>query len=215
MELIKEDKKLFYRIIGTLNDFMPYLDEVKRKFEECSGFTFTVDTWREIKNGNLQQIKDDVLSKVNDELSRSGVENTILRNQAVESIANRLPEFEETARQLLNYRPSKDYPVLTVSDINFSGKSFFVSEETQEQIREKYCRLYLNEKDDIAMELYEYANRIAETATKLRQRLKAGGMFIHPYNDAWILGFITDKGDGYEAHIPEINHVAKAIRKNQ
>src|SRR5690606_16693697 len=123
----------------------------------------------------------------NDELTRSGVENKILRKQAIDAISNQLPEFEEEASRLLNFQPSKDYPVLKITDINFSDERFFIAEETKEEDAEKYCRTYLDEGDEIVMELYEYANQLAETSTNLKRRLKNGGVFVHTYSDAWIL----------------------------
>src|SRR5690606_6572623 len=122
------------RILGTFDDYRPHLKRVKEKYEACSGFTFTADTWKDIQNGNLEKLKDDVINRVNDELTRSGVENKILRKQAIDAISNQLPEFEEEASRLLNFQPSKDYPVLKITDINFSDERFFIAEETKEEV---------------------------------------------------------------------------------
>lgn len=213
MKLIRENEILLSRILGTFDDYRPHLKRVKEKYEACAGFTFTADTWRDIKNGNLEKLKDDIINRVNDELSRSGVENKILRKQAIDAISNQLPEFEEEASRLLSFRVSRDYPTLKITDICFSDERFFITEETKEEILEKYCRTYLNDECPITMELYELAARLAETATKLKQRLLDEGIYVHPYNDAWILNYITDQDKGYQPNVPEVNHVAAAIKE--
>jgi len=214
--LISTNERLFTQIIGTFTGYLPYLKAVKNQFESSTGFDLTPETWKLIRNGNIEQLKVDVLEQVNQQLDKANMFNRLLRAQSIEIFQNSFPSFELAVERLYTYQPTSDYRSIQISEIEYANGQFFIAEQTKENLKEQYCRVYLDEDDPEAMELYKYAQDIANAASALKQKLLAEGLFVRKDRDEWILNFISFLSDTeYGPNVEIINENANAIRKKR
>lgn len=170
--LIHENKDLLIQISRDLKQYLPLLEQVKKSYENLKLGDFSQDILNEIVKSGTRQIQNRFDESLEDQIDKSGIENSILRDNILKGSEKLFVEFSENCKELKRFKPEtfsrNNYLKLNV--ISFENGTFYLTDENKEQILENECRIYLeNEKEK---ELFENLQNFIEAFNKVSENLK-------------------------------------------
>lgn len=169
--LIHENKNLLLEISSDLRQYIPLLEQVKANYENLKLGDFSNDILKQIVITGPGQIEKLFNESLNDQIEKSGISNTILKNNILKGSEQLYFSFLEKIKELKRFKPEtysrNNYLKLNV--ISYLNGSFTLTDENKEQILERECRIYLENQKDF--ELYENLKKFIESYEKLNENL--------------------------------------------
>lgn len=225
--LIKEDLYLFKQIATDLKQFMPVLNEIKASFEALEIGAFTNEIFKETVLLGPKKYMEIYIQNLNNQLDKIGITNSIIRQNAIKDHEKVIERFKKAVDDAKRFYPeiySANRPKLTLKFISFQGGLFIISKEDKEMILETFCRIYLD--DDQEIEILETANELQKNFNKYLDILNSSGINVFDkflsLNHIFIIneeGKVEIKMEGvksistwkkrHEAHILERNERSK------
>lgn len=171
-QLLHENSDLLNEISFDLKQYLPLLEQVKITYENLQLEKFSDEILKEIVNTGTGQIEKLFNDSLNNQIEKSGISNTILKNNILKDSEQLYFSFLDKTRELKKFKPEtysrKNY--LKLKFISYVNGSFILTNENKEQILESECRVYLeNEKD---LKLYENLKKFIESYNELSDNLK-------------------------------------------
>lgn len=208
-KLIFQDEALAGKILSDLKQYLPLLNAVKAGYKGLHLGPFDNQIFGElVQQGTdrIAQVYDDSLQQ---QLSKSGITNPILRKTALAGTMVPWNQLTEALTDLRHFTPAQSSTesriTLPLEAICFENGAFTVSAESQEQIIEDFCRIYI-----LSMEeelFYNAFAAIADARNKLWELVEASGLRmelpLHHSHRPLDRFFKTDEKD-MKTPIPEI-----------
>ncbi len=170
--LIHENKNLLFEISTDLNQYSPFLEKVKKSYENLQLGNFSNEILKKIIKSGTEQIEKSFTESLNDQIEKAGISNTILKSNILKDSEQLYFSFLENTRELKRFKPEtySRRNFLKLNVISYLNGSFTLTDENKEQILENECRTYLeNEKD---FELYENLKKFIEAFNTVNENLK-------------------------------------------
>lgn len=177
--LIKEDLYLFKQIATDLKQFMPVLNEIKASFEALEIGAFTNEIFKETVLLGPKKYMEIYIQNLNNQLDKIGITNSIIRQNAIKDHEKVIERFKKAVDDAKRFYPeiySANRPKLTLKFISFQGGLFIISKEDKEMILETFCRIYLD--DDQEIEILETANELQKNFNKYLDILNSSGINV-------------------------------------
>lgn len=177
--LIKEDLHLFRQIVTDLKQFMPVLEELKSSFEDLQIGAFTNETFKQIiLLGHTKHI-DIYVKNLNNQLDKAGITIQIIRQNAIKDHEVVIERFKKAVNDAKRFYPeiySANRPKLVLKFISYQDGVFVISKEDKEMILETFCRIYLD--DDQEIEILETTKVLQENFNKYLDILSSSGINV-------------------------------------
>lgn len=152
-KLIFQNDKLFSTILNDRYQYQKNFEAVAKAFLELGIGPITEEVYGQIVTDKARDIYAPYYEQLNKELDRTGVTNKVLRNTVLQGAEEPLREYHQAVDAFLstdvtkdNYGRSKDrekYAFLEISDLTFLDGELIVSDDTKEDLLDKYCRVYV------------------------------------------------------------------------
>ena len=225
--LIKEDLYLFKQIATDLKQFMPVLKEIKASFEALEIGEFTNEDFKKIVLLGPKNYMEIYIKNLNNQLDKLGITIPVIRQNAIAGSEKLTERFKKAIDDAKRFQPeiySANRPKLTLKFISYEKGLFVISKEDKEMILETFCRIYLD--DDQEIEILETANELQKNFNKYLDILNSSGINVFDkflsLNHIFIIneeGKVEIKMEGvksistwkkrHEAHILERNERSK------
>ena len=177
--LIKEDLHLFRQITTDLKQFMPVLNELKSSFEDLQIGAFTNETFKQIiLLGHTKHI-DIYVKNLNNQLDKAGITIQIIRQNAIKDHEVVIERFKKAVNDAKRFYPeiySVSRPKLVLKFISYQDGVFVISKEDKEMILETFCRIYLDDNQEI--EILETAKELQKNFNKYLDILNSSGINV-------------------------------------
>lgn len=177
--LIKEDLHLFRQIATDLKQFMPVLNEIKASFEGLEIGAFTNEIFKETVLLGPKKYIEIYVKNLNNQLDKLGITSSVIRQNAIKDHENVIERFKKAVDDAKRFYPeiySANRPKLTIKFISYEKGLFVISEEDKEMILENYCRIYLD--DDQEIEILETTKVLQENFNKYLDILSSSGINV-------------------------------------
>lgn len=177
--LIKEDIYLFREIAKDLKQFMPVLNELKASFEDLQIGAFTNQAFKQIILLGPTKHMEIYVKNLNNQLDEAGIKIHIIRQNAIkdhESIVERFKKAVNNAKSFYPDTYAVSRPKLVLKFISHENGLFVISKEDKEMILETFCRIYLD--DDQEIEILETTKVLQESFNKYLDILKSSGINV-------------------------------------
>lgn len=177
--LIKEDIHLFRQIATDLKQFMPVLNEIKASFEGLEIGAFTNEIFKETVLLGPKKYIEIYVKNLNNQLDKIGITNSIIRQNAIKDHEKVIERFKKAVDDAKRFYPeiySANRPKLTIKFISYEKGLFVISEEDKEMILETFCRIYLD--DDQEIEILETTKVLQENFNKYLDILSSSGINV-------------------------------------
>ena len=225
--LIKEDLHLFRQIATDLKQFMPVLNEIKASFEALEIGAFTNEIFKETVLLGPKKHMEIYVKNLNNQLDKLGITSSVIRQNAIKDHENVIERFKKAVDDAKRFYPeiyTANRPKLTIKFISYEKGLFVISKEDKEMILETFCRIYLD--DDQEIEILETAKELQKNFNKYLDILNSSGINVFDkflsLNHIFIIneeGKVEIKMEGvksistwkkrHEAHILERNERSK------
>lgn len=150
--LINENRNLFNKISSDLKEFQPLLNELKVCYEALEISSFTNDVFKKLVLVGTNEFKEKYIEKLNSELDKAQITSSLIRKNAIESYKEVIIKLDKALQETKSFRPviyaNESRPRLTLNFITFEN-GFLISKYDKEDILETYCRIYLDNEDEI------------------------------------------------------------------
>lgn len=149
--LVFEDQELLSEILRDLRFFKPSLEKLKTAYESLEIGQFTDEILDELVLEGTGKIFERHTKSLNDQLDKTGVVNTKLREFVLQGTDGPKAALREALTELRSIKPepptsitaSARTKVLPLELISFDGERFFISDSDKDWLTEAYCRDYL------------------------------------------------------------------------
>ncbi len=182
-QLIYQNDNLLSEIITDLSQYKPLLNAVKTTYEKLQIGNFSNDTLQEITQRNIDGIDKIYFQKQEDDFSKMGVSNEIIKQNVLNGANDLFNEFLIATNNLKKFKPTtySRHHVLRPNQISFEDNVFYISDENKEHILESCCREYLQSEKDF--ELYNNLNALIEAYDKVSDNLKDLNFMFSPQRE--------------------------------
>lgn len=197
--LIKENKGLFTEIAKDLKQFIPLLNELKSSYEALEIGPFTNDYYKELILLGPEKYVQKYIKSLNDQLDKMGVKNSIMRKNAIKDHESVIEKFRSSVLNAKRFNPetySATRPKLTLKFISYED-GFCISKVDKEMILETYCRIYLDNEEEI--KIMDSIKALQLGFNQYLEILKNSG--INGYNKFLLLGHVFKINNEGEAEI--------------
>lgn len=194
--LIKEDNHLFRQIAQDLKQFMPVLNELKSSFEALEIGALTNETFKQIILLGPTKYMEIYVKNLNNQLDKLGITSSVIRQNAIKDHEAIIERFKKAVNDAKRFYPeihSANRPKLVLKFISYQDGLFVISKEDKEMILETFCRVYLDNEQEI--KLLEKAKVLQENLNEYLEILENSG--ITSFNKFLSLGevlMINDEG---------------------
>lgn len=175
--LIEENKAKYIEIVKDLKQFMPVLNELKASFEALEIGEFTNDDFKRIILVGPTNYIEIYVKNLNNQLDKAGITIQIVRQNAIKNHEFVIERFKKAVENAKRFSPeiySANRPKLPLKLISFEDGLFVISKEDKEMILETFCRIYLENEEEI--KLYEISQNLANALTKYFEALSLSGI---------------------------------------
>lgn len=150
--LIKEDKEKFNEISQDLKQFLPILNELKDSYEAFEIGPFNNEVFKKLLLVGSAEFEEKYIDKLNNELDALKISSSIIRKNSIEGHKINIIKLQEVLQKVKSFRPrvisTEGRPVLKINQISFDNK-FHISEIDKENILDAFCRIYLEDENEI------------------------------------------------------------------
>ena len=177
--LIKEDLHLFRQITTDLKQFMPVLNEIKASFEGLEIGAFTNEIFKETVLLGPKKHIEIYVKNLNNQLDKLGITSSVIRQNAIKDHEKVIERFKKAVDDAKRFYPeiySANRPKLTIKFISYEKGLFVISKEDKEMILETFCRIYLD--DDQEIEILETTKVLQENFNKYLDILSSSGINV-------------------------------------
>lgn len=215
--LLFEDKPLMNEICGDLNQYLPFLNRVKKNYDNLEMGAFSNEIFKEIVLKGIVGIEDNFTKYLENQMEKMDVTNSVLKQNLLNGCKPLFQRFVDSVNELKKFKPDTYSRVtgLKLKFISFKNEVFYLSENDKEEILENNCRVYLeNEKE---LELHKDLTKFIEAFEKVSNNLK-NLKFAHNYRTGEEITAISNtflefKNDKYSI-IPGSIPFASRYREN-
>lgn len=159
--LIKEDLEQFKEIAKDLKQFMPVLNQLKESFESLEIGPFTNEVFKKINLLGSKYHVEIYIKNLENQLDKLGIKSSLMRENTIKDHEQIIENFKKAVDNAKNFYPqifTSNRPKLTLKFISFENGLFVISKEDKEMILEDFCRLYLENEDEI--KLYNISKKL-------------------------------------------------------
>lgn len=160
--LIKEDVNLYREIAKDLKQFIPVLNELKASYEALEIGTLNNDVFKQIILLGPTNHTELYIKNLNAQLEKIGITSSIVRENAIKNHEYIIERFKKAVNDAKKFYPeiyTANRPKLVLKFISFQGGLFQISKEDKEMILESFCRIYLENEEEI--NLYDISQKLA------------------------------------------------------
>lgn len=189
--LIKEDQERFKEIAKDLKQFMPVLNEIKASFEALEIGEFTNEDFKKIVLLGPKKYIEIYVKNLNNQLDKLGITISVIRQNAIKDHENVIERFKKAVDDAKRFYPeiySANRPKLTIKFISYEKGLFVISKEDKEMILETFCRIYLD--NDQEIEILETVKKLQEVFNQYMEILDNSG--IKHFNKFLSLGDVFE-----------------------
>lgn len=175
-QLIFEDKELLAQMLDDLKGFRPHLNKMQTAFERLEIGEFSEQIMQTIKTKGTNPIEIDFNEALAQQLDKSGITSKAIRENLLKNSNEVFIKFKQAVNDARSYtprvysleqRPTLDFAMITY---NNNTRTFFVDEKAKEDIKDNYCRVYLQ--TEAEKTLYEALNGLLEAQKNVRTLLE-------------------------------------------
>lgn len=177
--LIKEDNHLFRQIAQDLKQFMPVLNELKSSFEALEIGALTNETFKQIILLGPTKHMEIYVKNLNNQLDKLGITSSVIRQNAIKDHEAVIERFKKAVNDAKRFYPeiyAANRPKLVLKFISYQDGLFIISKEDKEMILETFCRIYLD--DDQEIEILETTKVLQENFNKYLDILNSSGINV-------------------------------------
>lgn len=177
--LIHTDDKLFADIKRDINRFIPRLEKMKTTYEALEMGTFTSDVMTKLKNNGSNSIETEFYQLIKKQLDAAGITLKLIRQNMINGSENTIVEFKNAFREVQTFEPPQyginQRPVLNFRQISYNNKTkvFEIDAETQGNILETYCRIYLDNENE--KNIYDSLQNFVKAQYDVKNSLAVAG----------------------------------------
>lgn len=151
-KLIHDNVAMYNAIAGDLNKYMPSLRLLKQAYDALEIGDFNDAIFSDIKKNGIEKILLDFDKNLQSQLDKSGIKNSNLRRVALEgsetakaNLTNAYEALKTVTIDIPAYGVQRS-KTLDLKDISFIDGTFKIADP--EQVKEQFCRVYLEDQDD-------------------------------------------------------------------
>ncbi len=169
-ELYFEDTVKFQKITVQLVQFNLELEKLKTSYEDIKIGDFTNSIFKELISDGINGTELKFSKYLENELSKIKSLPDFMKDDMIERYLDKLDPLKSALAMVKSFRPAVPYtpgvPQLSVEYISYANFSpvFFISDGDEERILEKYCRIYLETKEE--KRAYEALSNLCESYKK-------------------------------------------------
>lgn len=173
--LIHEDRRVLAQARKDFVEYMPYLRKIVSEYAQLERGPFTGEVWKQIQENNISQIQKDIRKDLDDQIKKSGITSSVIKAGMIKKGMSVFEPFASAVQALNDLKPSRSglerIPPLSIKNIAFNDGEFQITEEHEEDILEKYGRIYLETKE--AHMAYNQLNQLAKGRNELLKTLES------------------------------------------
>ena len=201
--LINENRNLFNKISNDLKEFQPLLNELKACYEALEISSFSNDVFKKLVLVGTAEFEEKYIKKLNNELDKANISSSLIRKKAIEGYKEVIVKLDKALNEVKSFRPviyaNESRPRLTLNFITFDN-GFLISKYDKEDILETYCRIYLDNENEI---------KNLKSAKKLQE---AFNEYIQIVQEAGVPNFNPFLSKG---HVFALDDTGKAVINNE
>lgn len=201
-KLLKEDIQKFTEIARDLEQFGPLLKELKESYEALEIGTFTNTVFKEIVLSGPTKSIEAYVKSLTDQLDKIGITNSLLRENVIKNHEHIIERFKKALFDAKKFAPetySENRPKLSLKFISVNDKTgfFHISSHDKEMILESYCRIYLDQEQEVKD--YEVIEKLRDSFNDYLKIAKSAKVQSH--NKFLTLGHVLVINSENEAEI--------------
>lgn len=173
-KLIFEDETYPAHLRKNLKAFEPHLNKIKEAFDSLEYEPFSNEILTELITQGVGDLQERCKEKSLQELSKAGITNSVIKNQVVEGITEKVNNLQNALREYRNFFPPRGvYETrrdLRHEDVSFLNGEFTISEADLDKLMEGSGRVYLETEQE--HELYGCLNDLLNSFEKVQDILR-------------------------------------------
>jgi hypothetical protein len=166
--LISEDADLFEAVCRDLLSFLPVLNQLKDAYEQLDLGPLDSDVWKELRDSGHELVIARYNEALETELASTGVKNRVLRGVVLAGTGEPVAHLAKRLRAAKAFKPN-EHTVrnvkLSLEHISYIDGKFIISDDDSEQIKERYCRTYLESEGEV--ELFQSLTKARDSYLEL------------------------------------------------
>ena len=172
-KLLQQDDESFEKMMKELSTLRPYLQAFKTAYEKLEIGDFSHLIYDEAVTSGIRPIEIKYYQDLRTQLKKAGIVNEKLLDQLMKGNKETFEEFRDALSKLKKVFPENSiFPPfhLPLESISYADGEFFVKEEEQEKLLEKYFRIYLESEKEhrIYNSLLKFLEAFQETEKELK-----------------------------------------------
>lgn len=216
-QLIFEDEKLMDFMRKDLKFFIPYLEEIKVKYNALELEPLNDQVYKEMISTGVTLIRERYEEKINLDIKAVGIGSTLFKENLMNGAKEKVVELKKAVDAIKSVFPKRftmeNTPLLSIRDISYTKGGFAISKEDEEAIMEKSGRVYLNTPEEF--EMYSNLQEFLKAFEKVNNTLVSAG--IHPVKNVGEIesSFLNKTNVGLKINPHSINWILHLQPKMQ